>query len=49
MDRFEPSLGNAFFNQLSYRYIDGGKRYRLGEWPTGPSKVFKEGDSRAPD
>jgi hypothetical protein len=33
----------------SYRYIDGGKRYKLGEWPTGPSKVFKEGDTRAPD
>jgi uncharacterized protein (TIGR00369 family) len=23
VDRFQPSLGNAFFNQLSYRYIDG--------------------------
>ena len=23
MDRLQPSLGNAFFNQLSYRYIDG--------------------------
>jgi hypothetical protein len=33
----------------SYRYVDGGKRYRLGEWPAGPSKVFKEGVSRAPD
>jgi hypothetical protein len=33
----------------AYRWVDGGKRYRLGEWPAGPSKVFKEGDSRAPD
>ncbi len=23
VDRFQPSLGNAFFNQLSYRYVDG--------------------------
>lgn len=33
----------------SYRYIDGGKRYALGQWPTGDPKVFKEGVSRAPD
>ena len=33
----------------SYRYIDGGKRYALGQWPTGDPRVFKEGDSRAPD
>jgi uncharacterized protein (TIGR00369 family) len=23
VDRFQPSLGNPFFNQLSYRYLDG--------------------------
>jgi uncharacterized protein (TIGR00369 family) len=23
MDRFEPSMGCAYFNQLSYRYVDG--------------------------
>ena len=23
MDRFQPSLGNPFFNQLSYRFVDG--------------------------
>ena len=23
MDRFQPSLGNAYFNQLSYRFLEG--------------------------
>lgn len=33
----------------AYRYVNNGTRYRLGEWPSGPSMVFKEGISRAPD
>jgi hypothetical protein len=33
----------------AYRWIDGGKRYRLGEWPSGASQVQKSGVSQAPD
>jgi hypothetical protein len=36
----------------AYRWIDGGKRYRLGEWPADPngqSQVHVSGVSRAPD
>jgi hypothetical protein len=25
-----------------YQYVDGGKRYLPGEWPTGPSKAFQK-------
>lgn len=33
----------------AYRWVDGGRRYRVGEWPAGDSQVFKEGVSQAPD
>ena len=25
-----------------YQYVDGGKRFLPGEWPTGPTKAFQK-------